>query len=193
MLSCRSSFDEGPCTPSSSSQYRPHTSSPLSESFSPSPSAKLQSRRLAQYKSIATPTTRRVSSAYHSRLKHPAAVSDESNFGVRQLFSVAAASPGDAENNNNNNTRDILLRDRLRRRCAHRAEAAHTRRVERERRRNALSSSDGEEMCVESDDEENEEDLMLNDEVRVVALCCTASPRFWLSDARVNHLFLAVS
>ena len=176
MLSCRSSFDEGPRTPSSSSQYRPHTSSPLSESFSPSPSAKLQSRRLAQYKSIATPTTRRVSSAYHSRLKHPAAVSDEPNFGVRHLFSVAAASPGDAENNNNS-TRDILLRDRLRRRCAHRAEAAHTRRVERERRRNALSSSDGEEMCVESDDEENEEeDLMLNDEV-CVALCYTASPR----------------
>jgi hypothetical protein len=185
-LSCRSSFDfdEGPRTPSSSSPYRPHTSSPLSETFSPSPStsaaAKLQSRRLAQYKSITTPTTRRVSSAYHhhhhSRSKHPAAATDEPNLGVRRFRSVAAAaaaaasasSPGDAENNSNNNTpRDVLLRDRLRQRCAHRAQQAHTRRVERERRRNALSSSDGEEMDVGSDDEENEEELVLNDEVCV--------------------------
>lgn len=161
MLSRRSSFDfgEGPRTPSSSSPYRPHTSSPLSESFSPSPStsaaAKLQSRRLAQYKSITTPTTRRVSSAYrYSRSKHPAA-SDEPIIGVRP-FSSAAASTGDVENN---------LRDRLRQRCAHRAQRAHTKRVERERRRHVLSSSDGEEMDVESDDEENEEEFGLNDEV----------------------------
>jgi len=164
-LSFRSSFDfdEGPRTPSSSSLYRPHTSSPLSESFSPSPStsaaAKLQSRRLAQYKSITTPTTRRrVSSAYHSRSKHPA-VTDEPNFGVRLSYS-AAASPGDVENN---------LRDRLRQRCAHQAQQARTKRVERQRIRHGLSSSDGEEMSVESDEEENEEEqqLELNDEVCV--------------------------
>ena len=162
MLSCRSSFDEGPRTPSSSSPYRPHTSSPLSESFSLSPSAKLQSRRLAQYKSITTPTTRRVSSTYHSRSKHPPAT-DDPKFGVRHFCSVG----GDAEDNN---PRDVLLRERLRRRCAHRAQQAHAKRVERERRRNALSSSDGEEMSVGSDDEENEEELVLNDEV------CKASP-----------------
>ena len=169
-LSCRSSFDEGPHTPSSSSPYRPHTSSPLSETLSPSPStsaaAKHQSRRLAQYKSITTPTTRRVSSAYNnSRSKH-SAVTDEPNFGVR-LFSSAVA--GDVENNN---TRDVLLRDRLRQRCcAHQAHQAHTKHVERERRRksNGLSSSDGEDMNMESDDEENEEELGLNDEV--CALC----------------------
>lgn len=163
MLSCRSSFDsdEGPRTPSSSSPYRPHTSSPLSESFSPSPStsaaAKLQSRRLAQYKSITTPTTRRVSSAYrYSRSKHPA-VTDGPNFDVRHFPSVAAGtSTGDVENN---------FRDRLRQRCAHRAQRAHTKRVERERRRRGLSSSDGEEMDVESDDEENEEEFGLNDEL----------------------------
>jgi len=160
-LSCRSSIDEGPRTPSSSSPspYRPHTSSPLLESFSPSPStsaaAKLQSRRLAQYKSITTPTTRRVSSAYHSRSKHPG-LTDQPNFGVRHSRSVAA-SPGDVENN---------LRDRLRQRCAHRAQRAHTKRVQRDRRRNGLSSSDGEEMDVESDDdEENEVELGLNDEL----------------------------
>lgn len=73
---------------------------------------------------------------------------------------------GDVEDNN---PRDVLLRERLRRRCAHQAQQAHTKRVERERRRNALSSSDGEEMNVGSDDEENEEELVLNDEV------CTAS------------------
>lgn len=157
-----SRYTEGPHTPSSSSPYRPHTSSPLSEPFSPSPStsaaAKLQSRRLAQYKSIATPTTRRISSAYHSRPKH-AAVIDESNFGVR-LFCSVAASPDDVVNN----PHDTLLRDRLRKRCAHRAQQAHTKRVGRERRRNGLSSSDGEEMSVESDEDENEEE-MLNDEV----------------------------
>jgi hypothetical protein len=180
MLSCRSSFDfdEGPRTPSSSSPYRPHTSSPLSESFSPSPStsaaAKLQSRRLAQYKSLTTPTTRRVSSAYHSRSKRPAAVTDGPNFGVRHSRS-AAASPADVENDNN--PRDVLLRDRLRQRCAHRAQRARTKRVERERRRNVLSSSDGEEMCVESDDEENEEEeFELNDEVCCCCCVVTASP-----------------
>jgi hypothetical protein len=167
-LSCRSSFDfdEGPRTPSSSSPYRPHTSSPLSESFSPSPStsaaAKLQSRRLAQYKSITTPTTRRVSSAYrHSRSKPPAAT-DEPNFGVRPFCLAAASTTGDVENN---------LRDRLRQRCAHRAQRAHTKRVERERRRNVLSSSDGEDMNMDSDDEEKEEEFGLNDEVCFV-LCC---------------------
>jgi hypothetical protein len=162
MLSCRSSFDfdEAPRTPSSSSPYRPHTSSPLSAPFSPSPStsaaAKLQSRRLAQYKSITTPTTRRVSSAYrYSRSKHPAAT-DEPIIGVRPFSSAAASTTGDVENN---------LRDRLRQRCAHRAQRARTKRVERERRRHVLSSSDGEEMDVESDEEENEEEFGLNDEV----------------------------
>jgi hypothetical protein len=173
LSSCRSSFDEVPRTPSSSSPYRPHTSSPLSETFSPSPSTsaaaklKLQSRRLAQYKSITTPTTRRVSTAFNSRSKRPAGT-DEPNFGVRRFSSVVAASPpGDTENN----TRDVLLRDRLRQRCcAHRAQQAHAKCVERERRRrrNGLSSSDGEDMNMESDEEENEEeDLGLNDEV-----CC---------------------
>ena len=160
MLSCQSSFDfdEGPRTPSSSSPYRPHTSTPLSETFSPSPStsaaAKLQSRRLAQYKSITTtPTTRRVSSAYrYSRSKHLASTDE-------QHFFSGAASTGDVENN---------LRDRLRLRCAHRAQRAHTKRVERERRRNALSSSDGEDMNMESDDEDDEEEFGLNDEVCVV-------------------------
>lgn len=174
MLSCRSSFDEGPRTPSSSSPYRPHTSSPLSETFSPSPStsaaAKLQSRRLAQYKSITTPTARRrVSSAYHhSRSKHPAAAAtDEPSFGIRHCRSLAtaASSPGDVESNNQPS--DVLLRNRLRQRCAHRAQQAHTKRVERERRRNALSSSDGEGMDVESDEEDNDEELVLNDEVCV--------------------------
>ncbi len=84
---------------------------------------------------------------------------DESNFGVR-LFCSVAASPDDVVNN----PHDALLRDRLRKRCAHRAQQAHTKRVGRERRRNGLSSSDGEEMSVESDEDENEEE-MLNDEV----------------------------
>jgi len=106
--------------------------------------------------------------------------SDEpSFFGARQFCSVAAAvassnSIGDAENN----PRDVLLRDRLRQRCAHRAQQAHTKRVERERRRRryGLSSSDGEEMFVESDDEEdNEEEFGLNDEV--CGLCCTTVQR----------------
>lgn len=164
-LSCRSSFDfdEGPRTPSSSSPYRPHTSSPLSETFSPSPStsaaAKLQSRRLAQYKSITTPTTRRVSSAYRYSRSKPPAATDEPNFGARHFCSKVAASAGDVENN---------LRDRLRQRCAHRAQRVHTKRVERERRRNVLSSSDGEDMNMESDDEENEGEFELNDEVCVV-------------------------
>ena len=174
-LSCRSSFDEGPRTPSSSSRYRPHTSSPLSESFSPSPStsaaAKLQSRRLAQYKSIITTpttTTRRASSVYSN--SRSVTTDEPVFFGVRRFCSVAAATAavsntGDAEDNN---PRDVLLRDRLRQRCAHRTQQTRTKHVERERRRrrNGLSSSDGEEMCVESDDEEgNEEELGLNDEV----------------------------
>lgn len=198
-LTCRSSFDDGPRTPSSSSPYRPHTSSPLSESFSPSPStsaaAKLQSRRLAQYKSITTPTTRRVSNAYNSRSKRPA-VNDEPNVGVRHFSSVAAAASlpgGDAENNN---TRDVLLRDRLRQRCcAHRAQQAHAKRVERERRRrrNGLSSSDGEDMDmnVESDDEENEEELGLNDEVSYVLHSVPGG--LWLSDAQVLFLLIVSS
>lgn len=161
LSSCKPPFDDGPRTPSSSSPYRPHTSSPLTESFSPSPStsaaAKLQSRRLAQYKSITTPT-RRVSSAYHSRLNHLA--SDEPYSGVR-LFN-SAAPLGDVESN----PRNALLRDRLRQRCAHRAQQAHTKRVERERRRNGLSS-EGEDM---SDEEENDEEIVLNDEVWVIVL-----------------------
>jgi len=153
-----------PRTPSSSSPYRPHTSSPLSESFplSPSrpPAAKLQSRRLAQYKSTSTPT-RRVSSAFHSRPpKHAAA--DEPNFSAR-LFSSSVAAPGDAEN-----PRSALLRDRLRQRCASRAQEARTKRVERERRRNGLSS-DGEDMSMESDEEDDDD--VLNDELfrRIIA------------------------
>ena len=61
------------------------------------------------------------------------------------------------------NPRNALLRDRLRKRCAHRAQQVHTKRVERDRRRNGLSS-DGEDM-VESDEEENDEEVVLNDEV----------------------------
>ena len=177
MLSLSPSFDDGPRTPSSTYPYRPHTSSPLSESFSPSPStsaaAKLQSRRLAQYKSITTPT-RRVSSAYQSRPSHRAA--DEPTFGVR-LFQ-SAAPLGDVEDN----PRNALLRHRLRKRCAHRAQQVHTKRVERDRRRNGLSS-DGEDMSMESDEEENDEEVVLNDEV---SLSCsfTLYSRFWLSEAR---------
>jgi hypothetical protein len=156
LSSCKPPFDDGPRTPSSSSPYRPHTSSPLLESFSPSPSTsaatKLQSRRLTQYKSFSTPT-RRVSSAYQSRPKHLA--SDEPSFGVR-LFN-SAAPLGDVESN----PRNALLRDRLRQRCAHRAQQARTKRVERERKRNGLSS-DGEDM---SDEDENDEEIVLNDEV----------------------------
>jgi hypothetical protein len=79
------------------------------ESFSSSPStsaaAKLQLRRLAQYKSITTPTTRCVSGAYyHSRPKLPA-VADEPSFGVR-LFCSVGASPGEE-----NHPHDALLRD----------------------------------------------------------------------------------
>lgn len=201
-LTRRSSFDEGPRTPSSSSRYRPHTSSPLSETFSPSPStsaaAKLQSRRLAQYKSTATPTTRRVSSAYKSCSKHHAGVIHEPDFGVRHFPSLVAASscPGDAENNNNNsNTRDVLLRDRLRERCcAHRAQQTHAKRVERERRRrrNGLSSSDGEDMDMENDDEENDEEVgLINDEVCIVLL--RRSPKACVFFLMHNYPFLAVS
>ncbi|KAH9983173.1 hypothetical protein BJV74DRAFT_51280 [Russula compacta] len=152
-----------PRTPSSSSPYRPHTSSPLYESFSPSPStsaaAKLQSRRLAQYKSSTTPT-RRVSSAYHSCPKHAAA--NEPHFGASLFSSVASL--GDA-----GNPRNKLLRDRLRQRCARQAQQERTKRVERERRRNGLSS-DGDDMSMESD-EENDEELVLNDELfrRIIA------------------------
>ena len=172
LSSCRTPkhFDlmlQGPRTPSSSSPYRPHTSSPLSEpSFSPSPStsaaAKLQSRRLAQYKSTATNTpTRRVSSAYRSRPEHAtgataAATSDEPFFAVR-LFSGGEV-PREVEN-----PRSAFLRDRLRQRCVHRAQQARTQRVERERRRNAMSS-DGEDLSMESDDEDDQE-VVINDEV----------------------------
>ncbi|KAI0293938.1 hypothetical protein BC826DRAFT_1013370 [Russula brevipes] len=153
-----------PRTPSSSSPYRPHTSSPLSESFplSPSrpPAAKLQSPRLAQYKSTSTPT-RRVSSAFHSRPPRHAAA-DEPNFSA-SLFSSSVAAPGDAEN-----PRSALLRYRLRQRCASRAQEARTKRVERERRRNGLSS-DGEDMSMESDEEDDDD--VLNDELfrRIIA------------------------
>lgn len=164
--------NQGPRTPSSSSPYRPHTSSPLSEPcFSPSPStsaaAKLQSRRVAQYKSAAstiTTLTRRVSSAYRSRPASAAARPDESPVGVR-LFS---SSGGGVEAEN---PHSALLRDRLRQRCAHRAQQARTKRVERERRRNALSS-DGEDLSMGSDEDEDDdqEEIMLNDEVCFVLL-----------------------
>jgi len=155
------STSQDPRTPSCSTPYRPHTSSPLSESFSPSPStsaaAKLQSRRLAQYKSITTPT-RRVSSAYSSRSRN--ATTDDFNFGVCLFYPVPA--PGDAEEN----PRNALLRDRLRQRCARRAQQAREKRVEKERRKNGLSS-DCEDMSMDSDDE-NDEDIVLNDEVRAI-------------------------
>src|SRR5260221_1343827 len=160
---------QAPRTPSFSPPHHPHTSSPLSEPcFSPSPStsaaAKLQSRRLAQYKSTTPNTpTRRVSSAYRSRTGdaiRATATSDEPYFAVR-LFSSSVGGgdvPGEAEN-----PRSALLRDRLRQRCVHRAQEARTKRVERERRRNALSS-DGEDLSMESDEEDDQE-VMINDEV----------------------------
>ncbi|KAH9063252.1 hypothetical protein EDB87DRAFT_1575644 [Lactarius vividus] len=154
------SLNQDPHTPSSSSTYRPHTSSPLSESFSPSPSAaSLQSRRVAQYKSIATPT-RRVSTAYSSRPSH-ASVDKFSLFP--SLFSSTAVS-GESEN-----TRDTLLRGRLKERCARQAQQARTKRVETERRKSALSS-DGEDVDMDSD-EEDDEDTALNDELfrRIIA------------------------
>jgi hypothetical protein len=151
---------QDPRTPTSSSPFRPHTSSPLSESFSPSPStsaaAKLQSRRLAQYKSTASATPpRRISSAYSSRPN--IATVDDLSFGVR-LFSPVSLS-GDAY------PRSALLRDRLRQRFARRAQQEREKRVEikRERRKNGFSS-DGEDMSMDSDDE-NDEDIGLNDEV----------------------------
>lgn len=161
---------QGPRTPSSSSPYHPHTSSPLSEScISPSPStsapAKHQSRRLAQYKSTTAKTpTRRVSSAYRSRTGDPiraTATSDEPCFAVR-LFSSSSVGGGDVPVEAEN-PRSALLRDRLRQRCVHRAQEARTKRVERERRRNALSS-DGEDLSMESDEEDDQE-VMINDEV----------------------------
>ena len=160
---------QGPRTPSSSSPYRPHTSSPLSEScFSPSPStsaaAKLQSRRLAQYKSTTNTPTRRVSSAYRSSTGHTVgetAASDEPCFAVR-LFSSSVGGGGDVPREAEN-PRSALLRDRLRQRCVHRAQQARTKRVERERRRNALSS-DGEDLSMESDEDDDQE-VMINDEV----------------------------
>ncbi|KAH9077935.1 hypothetical protein EDB83DRAFT_2216629 [Lactarius deliciosus] len=153
------SLNQDPRTPSSSSTYRPHTSSPLSESFSPSPSAaSLQSRRVAQYKSIATPT-RRVSTAYSSR---PSRASVDKLSFVPSLFSSTAVS-GESEN-----TRDALLRGRLKERCARQAQA-RTKRVETERRKSALSS-DGEDVDMDSD-EEDDEDTALNDELfrRIIA------------------------
>jgi hypothetical protein len=157
------SLNQNPCTPTSSSSYRPHTSSPLSEPFSPSPSpsaaAKLQSRRVAQYKSIGTPT-HRASAAYYSRPSHPSV--DKLNFGVR-LFSSTAVS------GESSNPRDSLLRDRLKERCARRAQQARTKRVETERRKSALSS-DCEDVDMDSD-EENDENTALNDEVCHGSLC----------------------
>jgi len=150
-------LNQDPRTPSSSSTHRPHTSSPLSEPFSPSPSApaaaSLQSRRVAQYKSIATPT-RRVSTAYSSR---PSCASVDKLSLVPRLFSSTAVS-GESENSH-----DALLRVRLRERCARRAQQARTKRVEMERRKCALSS-DGDGVDMDSD-EENDEDTALNDEV----------------------------
>ncbi|KAI9459149.1 hypothetical protein BJY52DRAFT_1416187 [Lactarius psammicola] len=157
------SLNQDPRTPSSSSTYRPHTSSPLSESFSPSPSASaaasLQSRRIAQYKSTATPT-RRVSTAYSYR---PSRASVDKLSFVPSLFSSTAVSE------ESENPRDALLRGRLRERCARRAQQARTKRVETERRKNALSS-DGEDVDMDSD-EENDEDTVLNDELfrRIIA------------------------
>ncbi|KAH8993595.1 hypothetical protein EDB86DRAFT_1338044 [Lactarius hatsudake] len=154
------SLNQDPRTPSSSSTYRPHTSSPLSESFSPSPSAaSLQSRRVAQYKCIATPT-RRVSTAYSSR---PSRASVDKPSFVPSLFSSTAVS-GESEN-----TRDALLRGRLKERCARQAQQARTKRVEMERRNSALSS-DGEDVDMDSD-EEDDEDTALNDELfrRIIA------------------------
>src|SRR6267142_5388529 len=168
---CSPTCNQGPRTPSSSSTYPPHTSSPLSEPcFSPSPStsavAKLQSRRIAQYKSTASTTTtltRRVSSAYRSRPAAAAVTPDESHFGVR-LFSPSGGGGGGGVEVENPHS--ALLRDRLRQRCAHRAQQARTKRVERERRRNALSS-DGEDLSMGSDedDDDDQEEIMLNDEV----------------------------
>lgn len=154
------SLNQGPHTPTSSSSHRPHTSSPLTESFSPSPSAsKLQSRRVAQYKSIATPT-RRVSTAYSSRPSRESV--DKLSFGLR-LFPSTTTS-GESEN-----PRDALLRVRLRDRCARRAQQARTKRVEMGRRKNALSS-DGDDLDMDSD-EDNDEDTALNDEVCHGTLC----------------------
>jgi len=165
-----------PRTPSSSSPYRPHTSSPLSESFSPSPStsaaAKLRSRRLAQYKSTDATPTRRVSNAYNSGLRRAATDVPGSGVGLR-LFSPASA-PGDAEDR-----RSTLLRDRLRQRCAREAQQARTKRVERERRRKGLSS-DGEDMCMESDEEVDEE-VLINDEV------CRTHSHQWRVHLKVCH------
>ncbi|KAN0136836.1 hypothetical protein V8E53_005277 [Lactarius tabidus] len=157
------SSNQDPCTPTSSSSYRPHTSSPLSEPFSPSPSssaaAKLQSRRVAQYKSIATPT-HRAPAAYSSRPSHPSV--NKLNFGLRLFSSTAVSGESD-------NPRDSLLRGRLKERCARRAQQARTKRVEMERRKSALSS-DCEDVDMDSDEEDNE-DTALNDELfrRIIA------------------------
>ncbi len=166
MLSYSPSSNQDPRTPPSSSSHRPHTSSPLSETFSPSPStsaaAKLQSRRIAQYKSIATPT-RRVSAAYSSR---PSQASVDKASSDLRLFSstpVAVASE--------KNPHDTLLRSRLRERCARRAQQARSKRVQMERRMNSLSS-DGEDVDMDSD-EENDEDTALNDEVCRSMSCFT--------------------
>jgi hypothetical protein len=88
-----------------------------------------------------------------------AATPDESHFGVR----LSSSSGGGVEVEN---PHSALLRDRLRQRCAHRAQQARTKRVERERRRNALSS-DGEDLSMGSDedDDDDQEEIMLNDEV----------------------------
>lgn len=189
---CSPPCDQGPRTPSSSSPYRPHTSSPLSEPcFSPSPStsaaAKLHSRRIAQYKSTATTAlTRRVSGAYRS-CTAAVGTPDESHFGVR-LFSSSSGGgvlPGEGEN-----PHSALLRDRLRQRCAHRAQRARTKRVERERRRNALSS-DGEDLSMGSDDDDDDdqEEIMLNDEV---CFLCYFEPRL-VCLIRVSIPLVAVS
>ena len=156
-------LNQDPCTPTSSSSFRPHTSSPLSESFSTSPSAsaatKLQSRRLAQYKSITTPT-HRAPAAYTSRPSHPSV--DKLNFGFRLFSSPAVSGESDKPH-------DTLLRGRLKERCARRAQQARTRRVEMERRKSALSS-DYEDVDMDSD-EEDDEDTALNDEVCHSNLC----------------------
>jgi hypothetical protein len=71
---------------------------------------------------------------------------------------VGGSAPAETEN-----PRSAFLRDRLRQRCAHRAQQARAKRVERERRRNALSS-EGEDLSMESDEDEDE-DVVINDEV----------------------------
>ena len=185
---------QAPRTPSSSSPYRPHTSSPLSEPcFSPSPSTsaatKLQSRRLSQYKSTTKTPTRRVSSAYRSHTGHAigtTAASDEPHFAVRLFSSSVGGGGGSDPPREAENPRSALLRDRLRQHCVHRAQQARTKRVERERRRNALSS-DGEDLSMESDEEDDQE-VVINDEVRRCIAPNSSSEAKYCSSCSIESL-----